>query len=1131
MKTPIYWKNLCRLFAMLTILLIVVGLGEKTAYSADSDTAIYFVDALNGNDSSFDGLTDATPVKTVARAAALAKAAGQTNVTMVLMSTTNEIYDLSKVVANTAYKGFDLNFTGKYGDTQYDSKIYFSTELKSSSAFFHSNVSIDYLTFTGRSSKSSTTKGAPIMYLNGYNLYVGEHCNTDSSSFATANLKDHGIELANWPNFTIVAGTYSNGDANNLPEGTGHSITILSGRFARVIGVNRGNAYNSGSEGHPFNENIHIGGTSELALVVGVSSEEYKAYANPEILVDGDCYIYRLVGSNLGFPISGSTTFQTHYGDTHITVDGGTIEQLVGSAMGRNTPYVRHNGNTVIDITGGTIGEIQGGGALGDNYGDITINMSGGTVQPMTAHKYPIQSSAPLPNGNIYGGGSGISDLMVWSDISSGKVTSLGNTFGKVTINMTGGTVQGTIFGGGRGYDYKTEYGSDAFYNIAQVMNGTEVNISGDAHVGGDVYGGGDGFEISSLIAKVYPETNVSVRPNAVIIDGDVYGGGNHGLVDGNTNVYISQGTILKNVYGAASNSPVTGNVTIGVEENTHILGSLYGGGSNGVVGGDVNILIDKNVQIDGSVYGGGENRDVDGEVLIQIGDSSIIGNIYGGGKHGNIGEGTTIIIGNDTTVSGSIHGGGEEGNVGGDTTIHIKEGAIIGDIYGGGDNGNVDGNTIITIEENTTVNGDIYGGGKAGNIGGDTSISIGSGSHIDGTIFGGGDSGNVGGDISIEINPNTEVGTVVGGCNSGEVGGNTNITVTGPVQFTPTLGNIAVAGGGLDGKTDGNVSISLKDVTINGDVYDGGVGADAIVNGNVDINIDHVDMADGTLFYVGGGSGSVYGDIHIVKDDSDITFKVSDDNSERPVDSFDGWKLEGGDVKRIEVSGNEFTLDGGEYEMTINWLETVVTLIFHNNGHGTGEMTDQKIIVGIDAVIKDNGFVSRFYMKGWSLDESTAEISYQDAQTVHFTYDDLNGFEYDDERGYWIDLYAVWDDPRTETVIKIPKVIIVDGTTKEGSYSVTAKAETKTQNWTISITPDSEFVMYSDAKNQVTATVTQQVMSWDIGVDTSIEAINAGVIATGKITAPSLTAGRWYGTFHFRIEVILDEDKSNDGQ
>lgn len=1125
MKTPMYMKQMCRLLAvLLAVFAIAVRLGGGTAYSSDSATAIYFVDLVHGDDSSSDGLTDAAPVKTPARAAELAKAAGYTDITFVLMSDEGQpnYYNITPVITNAGYKNYNLRFVGAYEDTAYESKVYIQ-----STATFRSNLYFDYVTFTGMTGPSAAVTDG-FWYLNGYNFYVDAHCKTDNSSWGAGELANHGIELSNWPRTTIVAGVNANGNSYNLPEGSGHSVTILSGRFGRVVGVNRGNKFNSGVEGHPFDENITIGGTAELALVVGASSEQYKVYSNPRITVNGG-YIYRLVGSNFGFPIANSTTFQTHYGDTHITVNGGTIEQLVGSAMGRNTPYVRHYGDTYININGGTIGEVQGGGALGDNYGNIIINMTGGKVTPV--HKYPIQSGAPLSNGNIYGGGSGISDLMNWSDISSGKVTSIGNTFGHVSINMTGGTVQGTIFGGGHGYDYKTQYGSDAFYNIAQVMNGTEVNVSGNAHVVGDVYGGGDGFAVSNLIAKVYPETSVSIKPNAVIIDGNVYGGGNHGLVDGNTEVHISQGTILNNVYGAASNSPVTGNVTVSVEENTHILGSLYGGGSNGVVGGDVNILIDKNVQIDGSIYGGGENRDVNGEVLIQIGDSSIIGNIYGGGKHGNIGEGATIVIGNNTTVSGSIHGGGENGNVGGDTTIHISEGAIIGDIYGGGDNGSVDGNTIITIEENTTVNGNIYGGGKAGTIGGDTSISIGSGSHIDGSIFGGGDSGNVGGDISITIDKNTEVGTVIGGCNSGEVGGNTSIVVNGPVLFTPTIGEIAVAGGGLNGKTDGDVSISLNDVTINGDVYDGGVGDSAIVNGSVTIDINRVNMADDTLFYVGGGSGSVYGDINISKDDSDITFKVSDDNSERPLDSFDGWKLENEDVKRIEVPGNEFTLPPGSYDMTVNWIETVVTLVFHRNGHGSGEMTDQKIIVGADTAIKSNGFASRFYMKGWALSGSAASITYRNGQTLRFSYDDLNDIRHDAERGYIIDLYAVWDDPRKEVVVKIPKVVILDGVTKEGMYSVWVKASTKTTNWTVSVKPDSEFVMKSDTKGAVNATVTQQTDAWDIGVDTTIEAINAGVTTTGKIKAPGMTAGQWHGTFRFRIEVILDEDKSNDSQ
>lgn len=1118
-QTSKLWKQFITYLALLLLFTVAFSLCCVNNVRADDASAVYFVDLLHGNDSSNDGLTDTTPVKSIAKAAELAKTAGATDVKFILMSDAGQpnYYDITSVIINSSYKNYNFSFVGKNGDTTYDSKVYIQN-----SATFHSNVYFDYVTFTGKSSPSAATTDG-FWYCNGYNFYVDEHCQTDNSSWNYGELANQGIELKNWPRSSIIAGVNANGDSNNLPEGQGHTITVLSGRFGRIVGVNRGNKYNSGVEGKPFDENIVIGGTAELALVVGASSEQYACYSNPNVTMNGG-YVYRLVGSSLGFPIAGSTKFQTHYGDTHITINGGTVEKLVGSAMGRNTPYVRHYGDTYIDVNGGTIGEIQGGGALGDNYGNITINITGGEITPISI--YPIQSSSPASNGNIYGAGSGISDLMNWSDISSGKVTSLGNTFGHVTINMTGGKVNGTIFGGGHGYDYKTNYGSDAFYNIAQVMNGTEVNISGDAHIVGDVYGAGDGFDTSNLIAKVYPESSVSVKPNAVIIEGDVYGGGNHGLVDGDTKVSIAQGTVLNNVYGAASNSPINGSVYIQVEEHTHIKGSLYGGGSNGVVGGDVNIVIDKNVQIDGNVYGGGENRDIEGEVIIQIGESSVIGNIYGGGENGDVGKDTTIIIGNNTTVSGSIHGGGNNGSVGGSTNIQVKEGAIIGDIYGGGENGSVNGNTVIDIEDNTTVNGDIYGGGKSGEVGGDTSITVGSGSHIDGSIFGGGDSGNVNGNVIITINPNTEVGTVVGGCNSGEVGGNTTIEVNGPVTFTPTIDNIAVAGGGLNGKTDGSVSISLTDVTINGDVYDGGVGADAIVNGNVDINIQNVTMSEDSRFYVGGGSGSVYGDISISKDDSDITFKVSDDNSERPADTFDGWKVEGGDTHSIKESGHEFKLDNGDYTMTVNWLETVVTVIFHTDSYGSGSMDNQKVIVGSSATLSLNGFTSNYAFKGWSTDSASESVDYTNGQSVLFTYDDLASLKHDDTLGYIFDLYAVWDDPSEAVVIKIPKVIILDGYTGEGEYSVKVQASTNTTDWTVSVVPDSSFDMYQDGKNPVTATVTQEQTAWDIGIDTSIEAINEGVTTTGTIKTTGLTAGSWHGTFNFVISYIMDEDK-----
>lgn len=1050
-------------------------------YSAFEDPSVafevYFVDAINGNDSN-DGRSSDTPKKTVTNAAQVAKNNGHTNAEFVLMSgDSNSYYNVGSVVYNTAYRNYNFKFTGKYGDTVYpNTKVYLLSAgndniSTTSSDIFHSNLYLDYVTIT-RKTTDDDPANSGLWCLNGYNLYIDSHCQTDDSSWTRGNVDDHGIELANWPNTTIVAGINGNGDSNNLPEGTGHTIVIKSGRYGRIVGVNRRNKYYSGSASNPFNENIVIDGSAELALVVGASTEQFACYANPNIVINGG-YVYRLVGSSLGFPLTGtsSKTYQKHYGNTTITINGGTVEKVTGSALGRNTPYIAHYGDTVINVNGGTIGEIQGGGALGNTYGDITVNINGGIVTPINESNRPISGFGLLTNrsqpstGNVYGAGSGGADYMDWSRISSLSDKTLGNVDGHVTVNISSGEVHGNVYGGGRGYDYQTNYGSSDFFNVAQVSNGTSVIISGDAHIWGDVHGGGDGSATSDSIAKVYPSTSVAINPQAVIIEGDVYGGGNYGLVDGTTSVFIAEGTVLNNVYGGSSNSVVTGDVDITIEANSNISGNVFGGGAgdSSDVLGNVNVSISSNVNIEGSVYGGGENGNVEGDITIDIGESSVIKNIYGGGELGDVFGNTNITVGAGTQVSGTIFGGGNSGNVG-----KIEDGVLSG------------GNT------------------------------------------------------SIVINPNANVGTVIGGGNSGTVCGNTSISVNGPVNFSQTIegSTVAIAGGGLNGETLGDVSITLNNVTIDGDVFDGGVGSDAAVYGNVDITIEDTTISDGNYFYVGGGSGSVYGDVNIDKDASDINFKVSGENSDRDDDSFNGWQLDGNGHREIKNSDDVFKLDPGNYLMTINW--TGITIIFHSNGHGSGEMANQRIAVGVNTPLNSCSFETSLYFNGWSTSSSSTAVSYVDGGNIFYSEDNLADIELDASLGYVVHLYALWDDPRTSTTIIIPKVVILDGETCQGSYSVRFQSQTNTIGWTISVYPETNsFFMSSTNKDDVTASIVQPITSWIICGTTdnpahvgtpTLEEIHSGVTTRGTITANGLSAGSWSGTFNFVIDVIVDD-------
>lgn len=176
---------------------------------------------------------------------------------------------------------------------------------------------------------------------------------------------------------------------------------------------------------------------------------------------------------------------------------------------------------TEIYILGGTVrGDVQGGSnnSIGQT---VNIFVRGGELVGRTVEnpQFPNDSL----EGSVYGGSDS------WGVIN-----------GVATIEMTGGHVHGSVFGGG--YGVKTD-----------MKAGTVINIKGGT------------------------------------IDKNVYGGGEEGTVSGgNTDVNISGGT-MANVYGAGrgeeaatgSKAVVTGKTYVDVTGGT-VSGSVYGGGEAG---------------------------------------------------------------------------------------------------------------------------------------------------------------------------------------------------------------------------------------------------------------------------------------------------------------------------------------------------------------------------------------------------------------------------------------------------------------------------------------------------------------------------------------------------------------------
>lgn len=175
--------------------------------------------------------------------------------------------------------------------------------------------------------------------------------------------------------------------------------------------------------------------------------------------------------------------------------------------------------------------------ALGQIYGNVEMTINGGNFH--------------CP---VFGGGYGVADA-VCKDGTTGinTLSDMALITGQSRVNINGGTFYKNIYGGG---------------DMARIENSsndaTMLSISDNANVLGSVFAGGNGREKSDsytsgktmnpeLVGKVTGNTNVNFYGTPTLapkVYGDIFGGGNLAVVDGNTNVNIFAASFAGEVYG-----------------------------------------------------------------------------------------------------------------------------------------------------------------------------------------------------------------------------------------------------------------------------------------------------------------------------------------------------------------------------------------------------------------------------------------------------------------------------------------------------------------------------------------------------------------------------------------------------
>ena len=514
------------------------------------------------------------------------------------------------------------------------------------------------------------------------------------------------------------------------------------------------------------NTRVHVGGSARIFGSVFGGAEDGHVLGNTKV----DIY-----GGKIG-------STGTSYVDGNVFGGGRGFsgEALTAGSIG---------GNTTINIGGGTVlGSVYGGGRMASvgidftpaddpsygqlvdetgapeapTYGHVTVNITGGTIGKDFGETTP---EGMEHSGNVFGGSMGRNTLLdgttinpLWPKIGAVKTTN---------VNISGtADIKRSVYGGSE---------------FAVVRNRATVNIDGGT-VGGSVFGGGYGSDDHTTRTVITVGGYASIPTQYFTFTPIVW----NGCVSGNTNVNISGGTVKKNVYGGGYlasvglinfNSDAAGNYNY-VKKHEDLTNSFAlswpyeyqyiaaapndatsvdggGGVENAGIGGKATVTVTggrigaPDDPTSGYVFGGSKGMAMERyaeaacanvketEVTIRYGTTPTIDNATAADSH--------FATASNAGIQGAVYGGGEDGHVYQNAVVNITRGIIGMSVYGGGKGlgtyktklRNIDTGSEKAEEE------DVYSW-TAGKVYGNTTVEM-TGGHVLHNIFGGGYNASVG--------------------------------------------------------------------------------------------------------------------------------------------------------------------------------------------------------------------------------------------------------------------------------------------------------------------------------------------------------------------------------------------------
>ena len=568
------------------------------------------------------------------------------------------------------------------------------------------------------------------------------------------------------------------------------------------------------------------------------------------VMAQKDGATYKIVKGNINVVIDNSIVGKycggPKFGDmvdgktVTTSATGTTFNQYFGAGNG-GTNYVQYKST---DTTGSPVSDWSG--TINSNYHPATYrNTAQGyeadydieVINPSTGDKagsvvnrsyYYSAQFATTNTGNVT---STLTDCTINTNFYGGGF--LGGVTGNVTSTLNNCNVTGSVFGAG----YSASAGTVSISKkdkVAPKVNTYTGIIKPQTGGTSDTYywthdAGTTENPITTVGDKKYFYTeipldnlgtvigNVTLTINGTTSVGEsVYGGGEESVVNGNTTVTVTSGTIGTTI----------GTTVLGGAE----YGNIYGGGKGkaddvtaGLVKGTTEVTI-RNVLADQAYVDAHKTEDPNLKVGDVLSSPTILHNVYGGGAYGSVGTFTYDTTSGMPTALATANTG--------KTVVTITGGTIGTD---GNENGMVFGSSR-GLEGNPETNANVD---KMAWVY-DTDVTIGTlgsetGPSIKGSVYGGGENGHNFHDASVTVHSGT-IGIV-----SGE-----KVTI-GDIEYEgaryPYRGNVYGSGCGTDTYT-GTDSKTYFDFNA------------GIVRGNTTVLIDGGHVVHNV--YGGGAMGSV---------------------------------------------------------------------------------------------------------------------------------------------------------------------------------------------------------------------------------------------------------------------------------